>query len=387
MLRALRTLAFALLLGACASLPKDYPRTETSAFEHYADTRLGRLFEAAAEQHPGLSGFGLITGGREAFTARIGLSDLAQASLDLQYYIWQPDTTGRILAERLIRAADRGVRVRILIDDISASGRDADIAAMDAHPNIEIRLFNPFANRNAAFLDFAVDFGRVNHRMHNKMMIVDNAVAIVGGRNVGDIYFQVATDANYRDLDVVAAGPVVRDVSAVFDHFWNGPWAVPIEALVEREFTGEDLDAAVVALHQWIAAADYPHPLDQDVETLRTQLAAIRDRLTWAPGWIVWDDPAAIEDGLRPGAIIEGLGRKVDVLQEELLIESAYFVMTETADAKLKELEARGVRVRVLTNSLASNDVIAAHAGHAARREELIANGVDVYEMRYQIDF
>jgi putative cardiolipin synthase len=168
--------------------------------------------------------------------------DLAEKSIDLQYYIWEPDTTGRILAERLVRAADRGVRVRVLLDDINTKGRDALIASLDAHPNIEIRLFNPFSNRGFPVLDFITNFNRVNHRMHNKVIVADNALAIVGGRNVGNHYFGVATDANFRDLDIAAAGPVVRDISSVFDHFWNGDWSVPIAAIVDEPFTKSDLE-------------------------------------------------------------------------------------------------------------------------------------------------
>jgi putative cardiolipin synthase len=179
--------------------------------------------------HPGESGFAIIRHGRQAFTARVALTDLAEKSLDLQYYIWEGDETGRILAERLVRAADRGVRVRVLLDDINMAA-DAPIAALlDTHPNIEIRIFNPFANRGARLFDFALDLDRVNHRMHNKILVADNAVAIVGGRNIGNHYFGVATDANFRDLDIAAAGPVVRNVSTVFDYFWDSDWAVTIK--------------------------------------------------------------------------------------------------------------------------------------------------------------
>ena len=218
----------------CATLPEDYPRTTSTAFHEYLDTGVGQLFEEAAVQHPGKSGFAIIRHGRMAFTARIALTALAEKSLDVQYYIWEGDATGRILADRLVEAADRGVRVRVLVDDINLAGKDAIVAAMDAHPNIEIRVFNPFAHRDTRMFDFLIDLNRINHRMHNKLMVMDNAVAIVGGRNIGDHYFDVATDANFRDLDIAAAGPVVRDTSDVFDHFWNGDWAVPISALVKR---------------------------------------------------------------------------------------------------------------------------------------------------------
>ena len=167
--------------------------------------------------------------GSRAFTARLAMADLAEKTLDAQYYIWDIDTTGRIMADRLIRAADRGVRVRLLLDDTHQTEEiDNGIAALDAHPNIEVRFFNPVHNRRWRMWSFLSDFGRVNNRMHNKLFIMDNAVGIAGGRNIADIYFGVQTDHNFRDLDVVTAGPVVRDLSASFDLFWNSESAVPV---------------------------------------------------------------------------------------------------------------------------------------------------------------
>jgi putative cardiolipin synthase len=369
-------------LTSCATLPEDYPRTSSTAFQDYLETSAGQLFEAAAVQHPDQSGFAIIRRGRKAFTARIALTEMAEKSLDVQYYIWEEDATGRILAERLIRAADRGVRVRILVDDINLAGRDANVASMDAHPNIEIRLFNPFAHRDRRGFDFLLDLNRVNHRMHNKLMVMDNALVIVGGRNIGDHYFGVATDANFRDLDIVAAGPVVRDTSRVFDHFWSGDWAVPIAALAQRPYTEADLKRFQKTVRERISEEDYPFPLDQDVGDLRAELVSIRDQLIWAPGRIVWDDPAVITEGITEGAMIQNLFTKVDSLQSELLMESAYFVTQEKAFEAVEKLTKRGVRVRLLTNSLASNDVVAAHAGHAKRRKQLIESGMELYELR-----
>jgi putative cardiolipin synthase len=378
----LAILFVALLFSGCATVPKDYPRTESTAFQDYLDTSVGQLFEEAAQQHPGESGFAIITEGRRAFTARIALVDLAEKTLDVQYYIWEADATGWTLAERLMQAADRGVRIRLLVDDINLAGRDAKVAAMDAHPNIEIRVFNPFANRSARVFDFMTDLGRVNHRMHNKIMVMDNAAAIVGGRNIGNHYFGVATDANFRDLDIAAAGPVVRDISNVFDYFWNGDWAVPIAALVDRPYTETDLRETRKALQSWIAENPYPYPLDQDVGELRSELGSIRDKFIWAPGKIVWNDPAAIEQGIQEGAMIKAFQNKIQTLQKELLIESAYFVPRDKAIERVKQLTERAVRIRVLTNSLASNDVVAAHAGHAKRRKALIESGVELHEYR-----
>ena len=371
-----------LLFTGCASVPKDYPRTSTTAFTDYLDTSVGQLFEETAAQHPGESGFAIIRYGRPAFTSRVALTDLAEKTLDVQYYIWEADATGRLLADRLLRAADRGVRVRLLLDDLTTAGRDDLIAAMDAHPNIEILIFNPFANREARALDFIVDLGRVNHRMHNKLMVMDNAVAIVGGRNIGNHYFDVATDANFRDLDIAAAGPVVREISNAFDHFWNGEWSVPIRALVDRPYTEEDLAEVRNLLQERIARDDYPYPLDQDADALKAELVSIRDSFIWAPGQIVWDDPAAVKEGIQEGKLVTAFRNKLDTLQEELLMEAAYFVVLDRGVESVKRLTERGVRVRALTNSLASNDVLAAHAGYAENRKKLLESGLELYEIR-----
>ena len=364
-------LMVAMIVG-CTSVPKDYPRTTSTAYQEYLDTSIGQLFEEAAEQHPSESGFAIIRYGRQAFTARVMMTELAEKSLDMQYYVWEADATGRILAERLLRAADRGVRVRILVDDISLAGRDARVAALDGHPNIEIHIFNPFANRSARIFDFIGDLDRVNHRMHNKIMVIDNALAIVGGRNIGDHYFGVNTQANFRDLDIAAVGPVVRDISDVFDHFWNGDWAVPISALVDEPASMADLQRVASKAREQIAEDNYPYPLDQDIDDLKSELVSIRDKFIWAPGEIVWDDPAAIEEGIKEGNIARSILKKLETVQNVVLIESAYFVVIDRGVEIVKQFRDSGVRIRVLTNSLASNDVLAAHAGYAKRRAKLV---------------
>jgi cardiolipin synthase C len=372
-----------LLLTACAKkLPTDVQRTPSMAFLDYETTYTGQLFEDAALRNHGKSGFAIIRKGRPAYTARIAMTAMAEKTLDLQYYIWEADTTGRILALRLVEAADRGVRVRILVDDNTLAGRDSPIAAIDAHPNIEIRIFNPFPHRGSRLFGYMTDFDRLNHRMHNKFVIVDNVLAIVGGRNIGNHYFGVQTDANFRDLDTAAAGPVVREISKVFDRFWNGDWSYPISALVDRTYTEADLKDTVATMRETVNKEQYPYPLDEDVESLIGQLEGIRDRFIWAPGQVVWDDPSIIEEGKEASVIHDAFHRKLQTLEKELLIEVAYFVSREKGVQEAKKLHEKGVRVRMLTNSLASNDVLPAHAGYAKRRKELIENGVELYELR-----
>jgi cardiolipin synthase C len=361
---------------------KDKPRMPSAAFPDHTSTVIGAFLEKAAANHPNQSGFAIVPDGRQAFTSRIAMTELAERTLDLQYFVWDPDATGRILAQHLVHAADRGVRVRILIDDIYTKGRDAILSALDAHPHIEVRLFNPFAHRSRRMLDFIVDFSRVNHRMHNKLFVMDNSVVIVGGRNIGDSYFEVHQETNFRDMDVFAVGPIVRKASAVFDRFWNGDWAVPVKALLNRTSTEIDLQAVLRTARERTAAKPYPYPLNEDVATLKSGLETIFTRLIWAQGHMIFDDPDEIKEHGRTVTMTEGFFRRIDRLESELLIEVPYFVVRKRGLDAVRRLRERGVHIRVLTNSLASNNVLAAHAGHAKRRKELIAAGVELYELR-----
>ena len=384
-LRALTWLVQAITGRATGTRPR-YSRTFSTAFKGFASTRLGQFFGPAADRHPGLSGFSLLSHGREAFIVRLALADLAERSLDMQYYMWDGDTTGRIVVDHVMRAADRGVRVRLLVDDPYYKDSDFVKACLDAHPNVEIRLFNPLTNRRWSILDFIFDFRRVNRRMHNKLMVADNAAAIVGGRNIGDIYYGVNTIANYRDLDVLAVGPVVRDLSGVFDQFWNSNSTVPIAAIVDRAHDATDLEGILARLHEAIAAADYPYPIGQDLDELAAQSAELRDNLVWARGRIIADDPEAIASGKESDDVIGFIRGRIAGLKQELLVESPYFVLPAGAQATVKALHERNVRVRVLTNSLASNDMLPAHSGYAKTRRRLLENGMELYELRPDTD-
>ncbi len=383
------TLGLVFLLSGCGTAVNwDYPRTSSTALAQPQTTTIGALFQEAADRHPGQSGFGLLRDGSRAFMGRLAMADLAEKTLDAQYYIWDVDTTGRILADRLIRAADRGVRVRLLLDDAyQTEEKDLGVAALDAHANIEVRFFNPVANRRWRTWSFLSDFGRVNHRMHNKLFIVDNAVGVVGGRNVADIYFGVRADHNYRDLDVAMAGSIVRELSASFDLFWNSEWAIPAGAVVAEQATEQDFLAGKERLSAKIAATGYPYPIDEHLAGLRARLVQIRDEFIWAPGRVLAEDPARVstDDG---GKIIitEALLQRIGETERELLIKSPYFILLARGIQEVRQLTARGVKVRVLTNSAATNDVMAAHAGYANTRKELINAGVELYELRPDTD-
>ena len=377
-------LAMALLLAACSTTVNwDYPRTPSNAFAHPESTTAGVLFGEAADKHPGLSGFSLVQHGENGFLARLAMADLAEKTLDAQYYIWESDTTGRILASRLLRAADRGVRVRILIDDhYQTEKKDLVVAALDGHPNIEVRLFNPITNRFWRTLSFLADFRRVNHRMHNKLLVMDNAIGIVGGRNIGDVYFGVRADHNYRDLDVLTTGPIVREVSASFDTFWNSDSAIPVGAVVREPPTEEERQTLIKQLEDNIGAGGYPYPIYESVENLRARLVQIRDNFIWAPGKVLVEHPSRVSTEIKIGVIHSALSERINEVEREVLIESPYFVLPDRVIERVGQLTARGIKVRALTNSAASNDVIVAHAGYANTREKLLKAGAELYELR-----
>jgi putative cardiolipin synthase len=276
-------------------LQYEYPRSPSTALPEDRTTTLARLFEPTAAKHRGESGVEYMRFGRVALEGRLALCDLAERSLDLQYYIWDADVSGRLLADRIIRAADRGVRVRVLLDDHGVTDRDTAIAQLSAHPNIEVRAFNPFRSRSHPMSDFLTDPSRANRRSHNKVLIADNTIMIVGGRNIADHYFGVHGDSNFRDLDTVAVGPVVRDASAVYDDFWNSQFAVPYEAFVSTPPTRAESDAAIARMRAQMANERLPYPVDEQVDALAANMKAVRDRLTWAPVRVLYDPPEKAE--------------------------------------------------------------------------------------------
>ena len=383
-LRALFASALVLILAGCSSLPTEVPRTESRALANTDDTRLGQGVAQMLAQHPRQSGIRALPVANEAFAARILLARAAQRSLDVQYYIWHRDTTGELLWEAIWNAAERGVRVRALIDDANTGGLDPMLATLDAHPNIELRLFNPFANRGFRAGDFLSDFTRVNRRMHNKSFTADNQVAIVGGRNIGDEYFGANMEVGFQDLDVLAIGPVVREVSQEFDLFWNSASAYPAASLLPpAEADGvARLKASWEAVHGNPQARDYAAATRQ--APLITQVMQGRVDFDWTTAHVMHDDPAkALQPSDRTDLqmlprLEQALGRPA----RELDLVSPYFVPGKDGTASLAALVKRGVKVRVLTNSLAATDVAPVHAGYAKYRRELLEAGITIYELK-----
>jgi len=379
--------AVLLLVHGCASLPPPVTLPASHAFDRPVETQLGREALAAAAPHAGDSGFHILDTGQEAFELRAALIEAAERSIDAQYYIWNSDVSGRYLARRLLLAADRGVRVRLLLDDINVGGRDAIIAALDRHPNIEIRIFNPSAVRKGPgkWLAFAADFKRLNRRMHNKTFVVDAALGIAGGRNVGDEYFDLHAQVNFHDRDVLAMGPIVREMSANFDAYWNCEWSYPIGRLASATVSDEDYAAKAAQAREVAAnAAGLAAVPVQDAATAHALIGQKLENLHWAPAELVFDPPAQDmhADADQPKLTAQALRRFVDQADSEILIESAYFILGDVQLDTLAQLRARGVRVAALTNSLASNDLVTNHAGYARRRPAMLAQGLELHELR-----
>jgi len=379
-----------LLLAACSSLPPRPPMAEVFALPPASDGELARRTIPAEAQHAGESGFRLISNGTEAYAARMFSAQVAARSLDIQTYIWHADLTGKMLAQRALAAADRGVQVRILIDDLDARAKNAGFAALDAHPNIEVRLFNPFASRSGTLRrmgEFGTGFRRLNHRMHNKSWIVDNRVALVGGRNLGNEYFGADENGNFVDLDVLMVGPVVREVSVTFDRFWNATSNYPIALVNAGPATPEALARLRVlldAVPAELAASHYVEVLREDPAVQR--LLAGEGSLHWSERWaFASDDPLKLEATGAPGqrsSVLATLVPAMRAARHALNVVSPYFVPGRAGSDFLVARAGDGIDVRILTNSLAATDVAAVHGGYARYRDELLAGGVRLWELK-----
>lgn len=372
--------ALAVLLSACSQLPPLAGRTESTAIAAAADTKLGAALQPLVQAHPGQSGIVPLANGHDAFAARVTLADAAQRSLDLQSYIWRNDTTGAMLFQAARRAADRGVRVRILLDDINTGGLDAVLAALDAHPQIEVRLFNPFPHRTARVADYLTDFTRVNRRMHNKSFTADNQVTIVGGRNVGDEYFDAGAGMLFVDLDVLAVGPVVVQVSQDFDRYWASASAYPLQGLLPAVTLAEGWREEP-ARTESAAARTYREAVVRS--RFVKEIVAGSLRFEWAQVLMVSDDPAKVlGQAAREDLLWMQLQRAMPPTAREVQLVSPLFVPTARGTAFFTDLAKRGVQVSVLTNALEATDVPAVHAGYARWRKPLLEGGVRLYEMK-----
>jgi cardiolipin synthase C len=382
--------AAAVALAGCAGLAPRPELPEDRALPPGEDTLLDTTIAAAEGHRPGQSGFRLVIEGPEAFAIRARTAQAAGRSLDVQTYIWHNDLTGAVLAWNLVEAADRGVRVRLLVDDWDAREYKYEFAGLDAHPNIEVRLFNPFASRTGTLslaAEVIGDFGRLNRRMHNKSWIADNRIAIVGGRNLGDEYFGASEDVNFVDLDFAMIGPVVREASTSFDRYWNSAAAYPISALAPGAVT----PGALATLRERAAAQLPAFEGTKFARELREndavqRLVAGDWTMLWVSGFrFVADDPEKVRgegSGLAGSQVLEHLAPAIGGATRELTVISPYFVPGKAGTEALVRIASNGVKVRVLTNSLAANDVAAVYGGYSRWRKTLLKGGVELWELK-----
>jgi cardiolipin synthase C len=389
----------------CASLPAHVERPVSTAFAAPDQTALGQLAQQRRAQAKARSdsGFVLVDSADAAFSSRLALIDAAQRSLDLQYYAIHADATTEILLKRLRDAARRGVRVRVLLDDFNTVGKDAQVLRLAFEPNVEIRLFNPLPGSRASLIGRVVtsikDVDRLQKRMHNKLFIADSAMGITGGRNLGDAYFGRDGKSNFVDLEVLAAGRIVRDMSASFDRYWNNELAYPVQSLVSPKDL-EDLrkpDSEPDAAGRPAFAASGLSPVNSGavlptatptavISAERPPMDLRQLRFVWAPAVLLADQPGKIgpdDDEADAGeTVVDGLLGLMLQARKDILIVSPYFVPGKMMMGEFAQLRAKDIRIRVLTNSLASTDAPAAHAGYLRYRKQLLAMGVELYEMR-----
>lgn len=370
------------LLSACHTLPNLDNRVPSIYIPTYSSPSLERALQLPSQAlSPPNAYLHVLDNAHDAFVARATLADYASVSLDVRYYIWRNDISGGLLAKKLWQSAERGVRVRILLDDNNTRGLDPILTALNQHPNIQIRLFNPFLNRRWRALGYLADFPRVNRRMHNKSMTADNRASIIGGRNVGDEYFSSNADTAFSDMDVLLSGDVVTDVSADFDRYWRSQSAYPLESIVKK-IKPQALAQAQAQLTAPITPIQQ-HYLDQVAQSPLAQAIAKRDvPYVHAQAQIISDDPAKALDRQHETDIQNHLDQALQTPQREIYLVSPYFVPTKTGTALLSELAKQGVDITVFTNSLKATDVSAVHSGYSRYRKPLLEAGVKLYEFK-----
>jgi putative cardiolipin synthase len=382
-------LALLLLAAGCAQLPPRPALPAEAAVPVGTGTELDSLIAPEEERRPGESGFRLVSDGPEGFAIRARVAQLAGRSIDVQTYIWNGDTTGAALAYVLLQAADRGVKVRLLLDDMDARARNDGLAAIDAHPNVEVRMFNPLPSRSGTMAligDWLGNAKRLNHRMHNKTWIADNRLAIVGGRNLGDEYFGADDEVNFVDLDFAMVGPVVRDASASFDRYWNSEVAYPMTLLSPEAVSAESLAQLRTRLNAAMEEARksrYAEALRRD-DTLARLVHGDRHVVWTATYRFVADDPgkATRNPDRKNSHVLAAIVPLLRDAQKDMTIISPYFVPGKQGTANLARSAQAGKDIRILTNSLAANDVAMVYGAYEKYREDLLESGVQLWELK-----
>ena len=382
--------AIFLLVGGCASLPPNHGSVSPAPAFNAQETRLGRHFQKLLNDHPGLSGYRILYNSFNAYAARAVLIDAAERSIDMQYYIYHEDTTGLLIKNALLRAADRGVHIRLLLDDLFIPvGSDPELLAMADKPNIEIRMFNPISRQAPASLQMIANYREKSRRMHNKSFTVDNVATVVGGRNIGNRYFDADDNISFGDMDLFAIGPIVKEVGVSFEKFWNDSLAYPIASLVVNP-PSPQRQKEIRAEIETLAKKEEYSEHGQAPTTSRFAKRFWDNELpfNWGKAKAIYDSPDKVKNGIgwTNDLLAAGLSSYFDNLRTELIIVTPYFIPGVDGVESLKSLVDRGVRVRVLTNSLSSNDAMIAHAWYARYRMEILKAGIELYEVDANFD-
>ncbi|PKG84972.1 phospholipase D family protein [Colwellia sp. 75C3] len=370
------------ILSGCASLPEEIKHPIEPLVTQSTST-LSELTDTYRPEQPSqeTSAVLLQDTGWDALSQRLALIETAEHSIDIQYYIWNSDSSGHYLATRLVAAADRGVQVRVMLDDINLNERESLLAALDLHPQIDIRIFNPTPSRRgvAKWLSFLSDFSRLNRRMHNKSFTVDGVLSIVGGRNIGDEYFDLSDEINFRDRDVLVMGTVVTDIQTSFVKYWNSRWSYPVNLLADK------VSSSLSVLDE-VAAPRYKNypALPEGQESSSRLLKDVMGKMIWVNARFVADRPVPIDvdNSSEPKATARLLAELAQQSSHEILFESAYLVFDDRQLKALQRLTSNGIQVKALTNSMASNDLVSNHSGYAGRRRDMLDHGMQLFELK-----
>lgn len=372
-----------LLVAGCATVPHDIPKVSSMYISNTSDTHFGRQVADWSDEHDGKSGFFPLGQGMDALGARLRLLEKAETSVDLQYFLMKDDTAGIVVMHALLQAADRGVRIRFLLDDVFTTTPDKNLLLINQHPNIEVRLFNPISRRGLRALNFVGNFRRANRRMHNKSFTADNAISIVGGRNIADEYFQLKDTSVFADFDVVVLGPVVSEISRSFDDYWNHMLAIPIEQLSKEPDEGalESTRAKIAEELGALYSGVYQGALESNL---------LQDLISGAQPWyvadarVMADSPEKLVNTVGPEhkKLVGELREIVELATEEVIIISPYYVPGNNGVELARKLVDSGIRVVVVTNSLASNNHVPVHSAYGRYRKDVVGMGVELFEAR-----
>jgi len=371
------------LLPACVSAPLNYPKQESLALTDVSTTQqaINALEWVGGKED--VNGFYPLTEGFDAFGARLKLMDNAEKSLDIQYFLMKPDNAGLVFAAEMLKAADRGVRIRLLLDDIFTTVDVNDLAILDDHPNIDVRLFNPIARKGIPLLNYLGHFSLTNRRMHNKSFVADNRIAVVGGRNIAVEYFQLESSGEFVDFDMFAVGPVVRKVSSQFDLYWNHQLAIPLKAFYNAD-DKDVLQASRVLLEQEMAKAGQSIYAEAIQTPVLKKFQAGEASPYVAPARLITDDPDKLLHEISDDhkIVANEIRQALVEAESEIILITPYFIPRKGGIELLRKIRDKGVHVTVVTNSLATNNHTPVHSAYASYRRRLLDVGVELWEAR-----